>query len=131
MRLMGKVIGKVCTLVGYSGKDFYTLLVDDSGIASVTSEGRASHPMISNVVMDEADTEYYKVFSGLIHKFLIKCEGLYPIEICFVPREYDTDYITIPAGQTYWEDGLTLNGFVIYMQCPVAGQVAQIVCWRE
>ncbi|GAI93485.1 unnamed protein product [marine sediment metagenome] len=86
-------------------------------------------PRIYGVTMVLADTEYSHALPANCRKFLIKCRGSYPIQVCFVEDESDVNYVTVPAGMTYWEDLIYGTKLTLYFQCPVAGQVAEIVAW--
>lgn len=39
-------------------------------------------------------------------------------------------YITIPSGQTYWDDGLDKPEAIIYLTPTIDGQVAEIQIWQ-
>lgn len=39
-------------------------------------------------------------------------------------------YVTIPAGQTYWDDGLDKPEATIYLIPTIDGQIAEIQIWQ-
>lgn len=87
-------------------------------------------PTIYNKTMTDADTEYSQALSSGCIAFLIKCRGDYAIKLAFVENASGTTYITVPAGQSYYEEGLWLNGVTLYIQCATAAQVAEIIEWK-
>ena len=86
-------------------------------------------PAVYNVTMTNAATEYSQALPANTGKLMIKCRGAYAIQVCFTSGESGTKYITVPANQSYWEDGITAASLTLYFQCGTAGQVAEIVAW--
>jgi len=79
--------------------------------------------------MTLADTEYSQQLASGTCKYLIQCRGDYDIKLAFVSGASATNYITIRAGQTYYEDGID-DGRTLYFQCATAAQVAEIIAWE-
>jgi hypothetical protein len=81
-----------------------------------------------NKIMTLANTEYSQKLPEGTKKFLVKCRGDFDIKLATVESESGTNYITIPAGQTYWEDDVNTN-LTLFFQCAEAAQVAEIAVW--
>jgi len=86
-------------------------------------------PRVYNVTMTNADEEYSQALPLDTWKFAIKCRGVYDVKLAFVEDGSGATYITIPAGQTYWDDGIRATATTLYFQCATAGQIAEIVAW--
>ncbi len=86
-------------------------------------------PTIYNILMTNADQEYSQALPMDTWKFTIKCRGAYDLKLAFVETGSGILYITIPAGQTYWDDGVRAAATTLYFQCATAAQVAEIVAW--
>ena len=86
-------------------------------------------PVIYNVTMTNANTEYSQALPANTKKFLIKCRGAYDIKVCFTSSGSGTLYVTVPSGTSYWEDAIQPSSITLYFQCATAAQVAEIVAW--
>lgn len=123
--------GNLVTPIGIDAAgNLYALLVDAAGRLQVHDEELgAGTVIIRNVTMTLADTEYGQAMPAHTKKFMVKCRTNYPVQLCFTALGSDTLYITIPPGQTYWEDILYPLVTTLYFRCPVAAQVLEIVAW--
>lgn len=90
---------------------------------------RATTPVVYNVTMTLASTEYSQALPANTKKFLIKCRTLYDIQLCFTNAGSGTLYITVPAGMSYYEDLIQPSALTLYFQCATAAQVVEIVTW--
>lgn len=90
---------------------------------------RAATPVVYNVTMTTANTEYSQALPANTKKFLVKCRGAYDIKLCFTALASGTTYITVPAALSYWEDLIQPSTITLYFQCATAAQVAEIVAW--
>jgi len=139
------------SFLGYDGTDFYVLKVDADGHLQIDAlevalpEGagtaanqatmiaamlrKATLPVIQNVTMTLADTEYSQALPANVKKFLIKCRTNYPIQVAVREGWSGTTYVTVPAGMSWWEDLIQPASLTLYFQCATAGQEAQIVAW--
>ena len=88
--------------------------------------GRA--PFIYNRTMTLADTEYSQVLPAGVTKVLVQCRGSYDMKMGFAENQSGNFYITIKNGSIYYED-LVDGSRTLYIQCPTAGQVAEILAW--
>jgi hypothetical protein len=86
-------------------------------------------PTVYNKTMTAANTEYSQALPANVKKFLIKCRTQYAIKACFTAEASGTTYVTVGAGQSYWEDGIKAASLTLYFQCATAGQVAEIIAW--
>ena len=89
----------------------------------------AATPVVYNVTMTTAATEYNQALPSSTKKFLIKCRTLYDVKLCFTSGQSGTTYITVPAGMSYYEDLIQPATLTLYVQCATAAQVAEIVAW--
>ena len=105
------------------------ILLDVKGRVVTNVANWPSTPVIYNVTMTNADTEYGQALPPHIRKLLIKCRTAFDIKLAFKDGESGTNYITVPAGLTYWEDQIDNATETLYFQCADAGKVAEIVAW--
>ena len=90
---------------------------------------KATTPVVYNVTMTSANTEYSRALPANTKKFLIRCREEYAIKACFASGASGTTYITVPSGMSYWEDLIQPATLTLYFQCATAAQVAEIVAW--
>jgi hypothetical protein len=81
-----------------------------------------------NKTMTLADTEYNQALPTGTTKFLVQNRGLYDTKLSFNSGQSGANYITIKAGQVYYED-LVDTSRTLYFQCPTAAQVLEIIIW--
>lgn len=91
---------------------------------------RSTTPVVYNVTMTSADTEYSQTLPAQTKKFTLKCRGEYDIKFCFTAEASGTTYLTIPSGQCYWDDLIRDASLTLYFQCATAAQVAEITAWN-
>lgn len=90
---------------------------------------KATTPVVYNVTMTSANTEYSQALPSNTKKFLIKSRGAYAIKVCFTSGQSATTYITVPSGMAYWDDNIMPSSLTLYFQCATAAQVAEIIAW--
>ncbi|GAH95268.1 unnamed protein product [marine sediment metagenome] len=117
------------TMLGHDGTDFHAVKVNEDGELHLAWPDLPTTTMIRNVTTTLADVEYGQAMPLHTRKFLIRCRGNYPIKVAFTENESGTQFVTVPAGMTYWEDLIRPVALTLYFQCPTAGQVAEIVAW--
>lgn len=98
-----------------------------------TFRGRATveagtEPLVYNVSVPLANTEVSQTLSSAVKRFTIRVRGNSRLKLAFALGESSTNYITIPPGCTYTEDGLGFSG-VLYFQTVKASQVVEILEW--
>ena len=89
----------------------------------------AKTPVVTNLSMPVAGTEYSHTFASKTKRFLIRARNLANIQFAYVSTESTTKFITIPCGGVYSETDLDLSSVTIYMQSDVASQTAEILEW--
>ena len=114
-------------LASLDGKDFATQTTLAAILAAQVN--RAATPVVYNVTMTNANTEYSQALPANAKKFLIKCRGAFAVKVCFTSEESGATYLTIPAGMAYYEDLIQPSSLTLYFQCATAAQVAEIVAW--
>lgn len=105
------------------------ILLDIKGRVATNIANWPSTAVIYNVTMTSANTEYSQALPPNTRKFLIKCRTSFAIKLAFKSGESGTNYLTVPAGMTYWEDQINYATVTLYFQCATAGKVAEIVAW--
>ncbi|MBM4240565.1 MAG: hypothetical protein FJ150_02665 [Euryarchaeota archaeon] len=88
-------------------------------------------PVIYNVTLTNANTEYSQALPANTTKITIQCRTYYDIKLAFTSGESGTKYITIKAGDTYWEDNIKGTGRTLYMQSAQAGVITEIIVWTQ
>ena len=87
-------------------------------------------PIIYNLALTDADTEYEQLIPLKTVKVLIRSRDNNEIKLAYTENESGTNYITIPAGSGgKWIEGLELNEKTLYMQSPSAGGTVEIEVW--
>jgi len=87
----------------------------------------ATEPLISNLVMPLADTEYSHVLNDAVKQVLIRCRNSAKIQLSFEVGESDITYLTIPKGVTLNLENIKFHGKVIYVRSNVASIVLEIL----
>jgi hypothetical protein len=85
-------------------------------------------PTIYNLTLTSANTEYSQSIPEYTSKIMIKCRTSSAIKLSYTSGESGSLYMTIPSGQTYWDDNIG-TASTIYLQSTSAGVVAEILCW--
>jgi hypothetical protein len=83
---------------------------------------------VINKTMTLADTEYSQALPIGTVKLMVQNRGLYDTKFSFVSGTSGTNYMTIKAGQVYYDD-LVNTSRTLYFQCPTAAQVLEIILW--
>lgn len=99
-------------------------------------EMRAHQPVIYNVTLTLADTEYSQPLPAKTKKITVKERNGNIFRLAYesgrvaVPTE---PYMTLLANQTYWEDHIQppVTGLTLYLAAPVAGRVIEILVWYD
>lgn len=115
---------------GFDGAAIHQIKTDAAGDLQVDVKTfGATTPVVYNVIMTTAATEYSQALPANTRKFLVKCRGAYDIKVCFTSGQSGTTYVTAPSGMAYWEDLIQPSSITLYFQCATAAQVAEIVAW--
>lgn len=125
---------------GYSARNNTSVFKDPSdglyktridGEIDVTADIESSTtPAIYNVSAPVAGTEYSQVLTDGTKKIFVSSrDRKATVQFSFVSSTTGTNYITIPAGASYNEEGLNLTGVTIYFQTDKASQTIEIKEW--
>jgi len=85
-------------------------------------------PTTINGTLVEANTEYEISLPLNCHKIMFQTRTSAIIQFAFVANESGTNYITLKAGNLYYDDNIRTNSKV-YVQSPTAGVVMEVLCW--
>lgn len=92
----------------------------------------ATTPVIYNVTMPNADTEYSQALPSNVKKFLIHTRDESEFRLAFVTGKVATPtapYFTIPASKAYYEDHINPASLTLYFASASAGKVVEIIAW--
>ena len=95
----------------------------------------ADTPIIYNVTMTVADTEYSQALPSGTKKFSVSIQSGAAADIfrvAYVTGKVATPtapYLTYAGDVEYYEDSILLDGVTLYLACDSAGKVAQILAW--
>ena len=99
-------------------------------VSTQDDAGSPATPITYNVIMTTANTEYSRALPSGTKKLYVKLRSLNALlKIAFVLNESGTNYMTIPFGASISLENIDLTGITIYMQSPIASQVAEILCF--
>lgn len=87
-------------------------------------------PIIYNVTITDANTEYSQLLPTGTKKLTVKLRGTSALlKIAFENTKSGTTYITVPYGSSFNADDIDMNGITIYVQSPTAAQTCEILAW--
>lgn len=92
---------------------------------SVTITGVAS-PLISNVLLTDANTEYSITLPNNCKRYLIKLRDPASLKLRYISG---SDYLTIPPGCHYTEDDIETLSISIYVESTSPAQMIELVTW--
>lgn len=87
-----------------------------------------SNPVVYNVSVTLANTEYSQVLTGGTKAFTIKNRESGPLKLSFSNGESGTVYVTIPPYCSLEQDGLNFSGS-LYFQSTKPNQLVEIIEW--
>ena len=90
----------------------------------------AATPIIYNLTLTNADTEYSQALAAGGSRVELKARTLADLKLAFISTESGTTYVSIFGGASYVlpENSRTRN--TLYLQSPTAGAVVEIVEFR-
>lgn len=94
----------------------------------VTFTGGSPNPQIYNLAIPTADTEVSQALNPNTKSVLIRARGITSLKVAFVSGESGTNYLTIPAGNTFIQENINFTG-IIYLQSTKSNQVIEILEW--
>lgn len=93
----------------------------------------ATTPVIYNVTMTLANTEYSQALPANTKKIKFRCQNVgYDLRIAYEMGRVATPtapWSLLAAGEVEVEDGLNLTSKTIYFACSTAAMVFEITCW--
>jgi hypothetical protein len=89
---------------------------------------QSTEPTIYNVSVLLSATEYSQALSPSTKKFMIRVRGNSKLQLAFVATDSSTNFITIPQGVSYSEDGLSFSG-TLFFQTEKPTQTVEILEW--
>lgn len=88
------------------------------------------NPQVKNVAVPTANTEVTYVLPAGTKRFSIKLRTPARLQLAYAVGTSGTEYLTIPYGVKYWEDGIDSTTTVtLYFQANVGSNVAELVIW--
>lgn len=88
-------------------------------------------PIITNLTLTSANTEYSHALPATTNKFLVQCRTAFAMKLSFISGESGTTYITIKADTWYFENGIEGTRRTLYIQSAEAGVIAEILTWDD
>lgn len=104
----------------------------------LTNKLQANVPVIYNVTLPAANTEYSRLLPPGTKKFTVKERNGNPFRLAYITGLVAlplTGYVNVLGNQIYWEDHVFLGsitpsvGLTVYFAAPIAGRVIEIICW--
>lgn len=83
---------------------------------------------IFNITLASAGVEQTQVLPELTSKIMVRCRQQTDLKLAYNPGDSGTLYITIPAGQTYWDD-LVGTSATLCLQAGTNSTIVEILCW--
>ena len=92
----------------------------------------ATTPIIYNVTMTAADTEYSQALPSYTKRFSLQCLTDFDVRFAFETGKVaapTAPYALVRAGMNYFEEGLFLSSVTLYVACADAAKIAEIIVW--
>lgn len=88
----------------------------------------SSVPLVTNVTLTLANTEYSQALPNNTEKVLVKARASGEIKFAFVETESGINYVTIPAGSGgLWIPAENFIDLTLYMQSSSAGEIVEML----
>jgi hypothetical protein len=104
-----------------------TVKVEADGSINV-NVGAVTNPAIVNFNIPMPNTEYNYTLPANTKRFLIKCRNNGILKLSYVSGQSGTLYLTIPAGSSYREEGIS-SALTLFFQSSKGSEVLEIVSW--
>jgi len=85
-------------------------------------------PTIINGTLQNASTEYVITLPLNYHKLMVQARTNAAVKMSFVAGQSGTNYLTIKAGSSYFDDNLHCNQN-LYVQTETAGTILEVLAW--
>lgn len=89
----------------------------------------ATTPIIYNLTLPVAGTEYNYALPANTKQFSINARGIAKLNLAFSPGQTTTDYVTIFAGSKFKEYSVSLASTSIYLLSNKPNEVVEILSW--
>lgn len=100
-----------------------------SGSTATVILSGASVPVVSNVSIVSANTEYSFLLPTNTKRFLLKVRGQASLKLSYASGQSGTTYVSLPSSGVYGEDSLSATAVTLYFQSPSPTQIVEIVSW--
>ena len=97
---------------------------------SVANNTIAGTPVVANVPMPTANTEYSYPLEASTKQILFKTRENSALKFSFEQGKSGTTYITVPSGSSYTLSGVdpTIN-LTVYFQSSINNEVLEVISW--
>lgn len=89
----------------------------------------ATTPVIANVLVATANTEYSYAFPANTKEFSLNTRGMSKMQVSFTSGQTNSNYLTVYAGSKYEESNISLTSTTVYFQLNKAGDTVEILSW--
>lgn len=86
-------------------------------------------PVIVNLVLTEANTEYSYALGPYVKKFLLQARGTDDLQLAFVAGESNSKFFTLKGSAVYFEDHI-FGPITLYLQSASVGSIVEIVMYN-
>ena len=100
----------------------------DGSINTTVSLSSLTAPVIANIPLILANTEYSYTFPTNTKKFRLNVRGNAKLQFAFISGNTNTQYISVFPGNSHEETGLNIAS-TIYFQSNKANEVIEILSW--
>ena len=104
----------------------------DSGGTQIDPASMAGTPLIYNVTLTSADTEYSQVLSANTKKFSVHLRDFSAFRFAYVAGKVAAStapYLTVPEGAEKVEELIQPAELTLYFASAIAGKIAEIEEW--
>lgn len=95
---------------------------------NVTSVGSKATPVVVNLSLTLANTEYSQAFPGGTKSITMRCRGVGLIQYAWISTESGSNFMTIYPGEVREFEDLNAT-ITLYVQSPSSAQVLEIEYW--
>lgn len=88
----------------------------------------ASYPIITNILLVEANTEYKHTLDSRIQRFTVRARENVPFHLSFQQGQSGTNYLHIQSSEVWTEEEVYAD-VTLYMQSPNGGTTIEILEW--
>lgn len=106
-------------------------------LREMLNQVRVSDPLIVNIVMTDADTEYPYQLPKNCKKFMMQVRDGAAIRVAVKPNivadSANSGYWSMKANSWIWDDGLNIedpSNIRLHFACASAGKIVEIWSWR-